>query len=81
MNTGVTLTNPDVTLTTTNEVQEAIINKNKQQFSAVEQTPVGLNTALFDAIGPHGTSDFCDTVLKEKLTNKDKEIYRLHRGV
>ena len=70
---GATLTNPDITLTTKDEVQDAIINKNIEHFSAAEQTPIGLNTALFEAIGPHGTSAFCDSVLKAKLTDKDKE--------
>lgn len=70
---GAILTNPDVTLTTKEAVQEAIIDTNIAHFSAAEQTPIGLNTALFDAIGPHGTSAFCDAVLKAKLTEADKE--------
>ena len=70
---GAILTNPDITLTTKEDVQEAIIETNIAHFSAAEQTPIGLNTALFDAIGPHGTSAFCDAVLKAKLTEADKE--------
>ena len=38
-----------------------------------EDSPIGLNTALYDAIGPHGTTKFCDAVLKAQLTEKDKE--------
>ena len=72
-NTGAILTNPDITLTTKNEFQEAIINIKIQHFSAAEQPPIGLNTTLFDAIGPHCTSTFCDEVLQAKFTDKDKE--------
>ena len=34
---GATLTNPDITLTTKDEVQDTIINKNIEHFSAAEK--------------------------------------------
>ena len=45
------------------EIQEAIIDHNIQYFSAVEDTPLGKGIFLYNAIGPHVTSKFCDRVL------------------
>ena len=73
---GANLTNPDITLTTKYQVQEVIINKNIKNFSAAEQTPIGFNTALFDAIGP-----LCATpYLRHNLLKKTKKKL-FHRSI
>ena len=71
--TGATLTNPTTVLTAKQEAEEAIVEKNIQRFSAAEQTPIGLNTVLYKAIGPHRTSKLCDTVLNAQLTDADRD--------
>ena len=55
------------------KVEEAIIDKNTQHLLAAEHTPIGLNTALYKAIGPHGTSKFCDAALNAQLTKVDRD--------
>ena len=60
-------------LTDGGKIQEAIIDHNIEHFSAAENTPLGKGTFLHDAIGPHGTSEFCDRVLDGGLGEADKE--------
>ena len=55
------------------EIQEAVINHNTKHFSEAENTPLGMGTLLHDAIGPHGTSGFCNRVLDGGLGKADKE--------
>ena len=61
---GAILTKLDTLYTTKSEVHDQIIKQNISHFSAAENTPVGLNIALYHAIGPRGTSLFCDRVLE-----------------
>ena len=55
------------------EIQDAVIDHNIKHFSEAEDTPLGMGTFLHKAIGPHGTSEFCDRVLDGGLGAADKE--------
>ena len=55
------------------EIQNKIIDQNIKHFSTVEDSPLGMGSFLFEAIGPHSTSDFCDRVLDGGLGPTDKE--------
>ena len=55
------------------EIQDAVIDHNIKHFSEAEDTPLGMGTFLYKAIGPHGTSEFCDRVLDGGLGETDKE--------
>ena len=55
------------------DIQNKIIDQNIKQFSTVEDSPLGKGSFLFEAISPHGTSDFCDRVLDGGLSPTDKE--------
>ena len=53
-------------------IHNRIIERNIKHFSSAESTPLGLNSFLNNAIGPHGTSEFCDRVLAGGLGETDK---------
>ena len=55
------------------EIQDAVIDHNIKHFSEAKDTPLGMGTFLHKAIGPHGTSEFCDCVLDGGLGETDKE--------
>ena len=73
LDTQASLTNQDQTFSTKSDVQDKIIEQDLHNFSTVEDSPMGLNTTLYNTIGPHGTTKFCKDVLKAQLTETDKE--------
>jgi len=60
-------------LTDVAEIQDAVIDHNINHFSEAEDTSLGMGTFLHDAIGPHGTLEFCDRVLDQGLGKADKD--------
>ena len=60
-------------LTEGEEIQNVIIDHNIKHFSEAEHTPLGKRTFLYEAIGPHGTSEFCDRVLEGGLGEADRD--------
>ena len=55
------------------EIQNKIIDQNIKHFSTAEDSPLGMGSFLHEAIGPHGTSDFCGRVLDGGCGPTDKE--------
>ena len=65
-------------LTDGDDIHNRIIERNIKHFSSAESSPLGLNSFLHNAIGPHGTSEFCDRVLTGGLGEADKKRHHLY---
>ena len=53
------------------DIHNSIINHNIKHYSTPESSPFGMGKFLYHAIGPHGTSIFCERVLEENMTETD----------
>jgi hypothetical protein len=63
--------NITITHTTNDKIHEEITQHNIKHYSKAENSPVGINTPLYDKIGPHGNSPFCDRILQGTMTIDD----------
>ena len=68
---------PGVVYTDKEQIHNLLVERNIQYFSLAEDTPQGINGFIYNALGPHGTSDFSDRVLNGNLVAKDKAGFEL----
>ena len=58
-------------------IHDRLIDRNIKHFSAAKETPQGINGFIYNALGPHGTSEFSDRVLDGNMTEEDKATFDL----
>ena len=66
--------------TSKEEIHHEIIQYNIKHYSKAEQSPVGIGTPLYDKLGPHGNTPFCDQVLQGNKKNRRLERYTSKRN-
>ena len=68
---------PSNVYTDKDTIHDKLISRNIKHFSAAEDTPQGINGFIYNALGPHGISEFCDRVLEGNMTEEDKAAFDL----
>ena len=65
---GITQELPSNVYTDQETIHNLLIDRNIKHFSQAKDTPQGINGFIYNALGPHRTSDFSDRVLEGNMT-------------
>ena len=74
---GITQELPSNVYTDQETIHNLLIDRNIKHFSQAEDTPQGINGFIYNALGPHGTSDFSDRVLEGNMTEDERTAFSL----